>query len=136
MKSRLDIRHQKVYFCTKWMRMNKTKITLVRHGETEWNVAMRLQGTKNSPLTENGIKQAELVAEALSQQKFHRLISSDLDRALKTAAILNIYHHLQIEEEPALRERNFGIMEGLTRDEIHILYLRVKLLQSFIIGLQ
>jgi broad specificity phosphatase PhoE len=79
---------------------------------------MRLQGMKNSNLTENGIRQARLAAKALSRQKFHRLISSDLGRALKTAAIINTYHHLPIEEDTAFRERNFGVMEGLTRNEI------------------
>jgi probable phosphoglycerate mutase len=98
--------------------MTKTKVTLVRHGETEWNVAMRLQGMQDSNLTENGLKQAHLVSEALGRQKFHTLISSDLGRALKTAEIINEHHNLPIERNASLRERNFGIMEGLTREEI------------------
>lgn len=98
--------------------MGVTRITMVRHGETEWNVTMRLQGMKNSDLTKKGIRQARQAANALRKRDFDRLISSDQERAVKTAQQLNEYHHLEIETDPALRERNFGIMEGLTREEI------------------
>ena len=98
--------------------MAKTSITVVRHGETEWNVAMRLQGMQNSPLTARGILQAKQAANALREKTFDKLISSDLERAILTAQILNGHHDLPLETEKSLRERNFGIMEGLTREEI------------------
>lgn len=98
--------------------MAKTRVILVRHGETEWNIAMRLQGKQDSQLTEKGIKQAEAAAKVLQHERFHRLISSDLPRAVKTAEIINQYHGLDLESDASLRERNFGIMEGLTREEI------------------
>lgn len=98
--------------------MEKTLITVVRHGETEWNVAMRLQGIKNSNLTAKGIKQVELAAEALSKKEFDVVISSDLGRALNTAEIITSKNNLKIIKDKSLRERNFGIMEGLTREEI------------------
>jgi probable phosphoglycerate mutase len=98
--------------------MTKTTLTVVRHGETEWNIAMRLQGMQNSNLTERGLEQARQTASALRARKFDVLISSDLERALQTAALINIYHKLPIEKSYSIRERNFGVMEGMTREEI------------------
>ncbi len=98
--------------------MVKTQVVLVRHGETEWNVAMRLQGIQDSNLTKNGIHQAKMVAKALSAHRFDILISSDLGRAIKTAEIINSYQHLEIITDASLRERAFGVMEGLTREQI------------------
>lgn len=98
--------------------MARTQVTIVRHGETEWNVAMRLQGMQDSNLTHKGIEQASLTAKALQKKSFDKLISSDLERAIKTAEILNEYHNLPIVKNTVLRERNFGIMEGLTREII------------------
>ncbi len=98
--------------------MEKTWITLIRHGETEWNVAMRLQGIQDSNLTSKGLRQAELLARELYSRKFNVMISSDLGRAIKTAEIISSKTNLTVIRDQALRERNFGIMEGLTREEI------------------
>jgi probable phosphoglycerate mutase len=102
--------------------MTKTRLTIIRHGETEWNLALRLQGMKNSELTRKGLEQARVAARALKDKKFDRLITSDLKRAVITAEILNEYHHLPVLQDETLRERNFGIMEGLTREEIQERY--------------
>ena len=95
-----------------------TEITIVRHGETVWNAQMRIQGHCNSDLTENGILQAELVGKALAKREFDVLFSSDLERAAETARIINtnllLPHHLK----PNLRERSFGVLEGMTIAEI------------------
>ena len=98
--------------------MGKTSFTVVRHGETEWNVSRQLQGWKNSNLTENGIKQAALTAEAFKNKKFDLLCTSDLRRAQETTAIINKYHQLKIHIDNSLKERNFGVMEGLKQDEM------------------
>lgn len=105
--------------------METTRLTIVRHGETEWNVSMRLQGKQDSPLTKLGRKQAEHAAKALRDRKFDILISSDQGRAIETAKIINNYHQLKLNLSENLRERNFGIMEGLTRDEVAIKYPEV-----------
>jgi probable phosphoglycerate mutase len=99
-----------------------TRITIVRHGETEWNKSMQLQGHTDSPLTEIGLKQAEQLAETIKNRDFNLLISSDLNRALQTAKIINRHLMLNIELNKELRERAFGIMEGLTRKEVEIKY--------------
>jgi probable phosphoglycerate mutase len=99
-----------------------TRITIVRHGETEWNKSMQLQGHTDSPLTEIGIKQAEQLAETIKNRNYDLLISSDLNRAKRTAKIINKHLNLNIEINKELRERAFGIMEGLTRKEVEIKY--------------
>ena len=98
--------------------MGKTSFTVIRHGETDWNVSRQLQGWKNSNLTENGIKQAELTAEALKHKNFDFLYTSSLRRALETTEIINKYHQLKIHIDNSLKERNFGVMEGLKQDEM------------------
>jgi probable phosphoglycerate mutase len=104
--------------------MKKTLLTLVRHGETEWNVNMRLQGMQNSKLTSLGKHQIELLADTLKYSFFDAIISSDLKRAMQTADVINKHHKLVIEKNENLRERNFGIFEGLTREEIQDKYSR------------
>ncbi|MCK3684456.1 histidine phosphatase family protein [Maribellus sp. YY47] len=95
-----------------------TEITIIRHGETLWNVQQRIQGQRNSQLSENGILQAELVAKALTKREFDVLISSDLERAVETARIINSQLLLPYETNAALRERSFGKVEGMSLAEI------------------
>ena len=95
-----------------------TEITIVRHGETQWNVQKRIQGQQNSQLSENGILQAELAGNTLARRTFDVLISSDLERAVETAKIINRQLHLAHECNANLRERSFGIFEGKTMAEI------------------
>jgi 2,3-bisphosphoglycerate-dependent phosphoglycerate mutase len=95
-----------------------TELYLLRHGETQWNLEKRFQGHQDSPLTENGRKQALQLAEILSSVHFDLLISSDLGRAIETAKILNEVLHIPgFSTDSLLRERNFGQFHGLTRQE-------------------
>ncbi len=99
-----------------------TEITIIRHGETIWNVQQRIQGQRNSKLSENGILQAELVANALAKREFDILISSDLERAVETAKIINKQLQLPFEYNANLRERSFGKVEGMSFAEINQQY--------------
>ena len=99
-----------------------TEITIIRHGETMWNVQKRIQGQRNSKLSENGITQAELVAKALAKREFDVLISSDLERALETANIINKQLLIPHKYSANLRERSFGIFEGKNFAEIEEKY--------------
>nr|WP_320022905.1 histidine phosphatase family protein [uncultured Draconibacterium sp.] len=99
-----------------------TEITIIRHGETLWNVQKRIQGQRNSKLSENGITQAELVAKALAKREFNVLVSSDLGRAIETAKIINKQLLLPHEYNANLRERSFGIFEGKNFAEIEEKY--------------
>lgn len=95
-----------------------TEITIIRHGETMWNLQKRIQGQRNSKLSENGITQAELVANALTKREFDVLVSSDLERAVETANIINQQLLLPHKCNRNLRERSFGIFEGMNFTEI------------------
>src|SRR5262245_21321709 len=96
----------------------QSELFLVRHGETAWNAESRFQGQQDSPLTALGIAQAEAVAAYLAAHKVNALYSSDLPRTLQTAKPIEIATGLKVVAEPALRERNLGIFEGLTRAEV------------------
>ena len=85
---------------------------LTRHGETQENVAQILQGHLPGNLTEEGKKQALDLSGKLSDIKFDAVISSDLRRALDTAAILAKPHALPVVPCPMLRERDWGEFTG------------------------
>ncbi|WP_431805014.1 histidine phosphatase family protein [Microbacterium sp. bgisy203] len=98
-----------------------TTLLLVRHGETDWNAARRIQGSTDIPLNETGRAQARETAEIL-RVRFAGLapvvVSSDLSRASETAEI--IAEALGVEGPrtyPQLRERAYGVAEGLSIEE-------------------
>lgn len=93
--------------------MTRTTIALLRHGQTDWNIDFRLQGTSDIPLNETGLAQARAAAEAISSQ-WDVIVSSPLDRAVKTAQIVAERHALgELQIEPLLLERSFGEAEGM-----------------------
>ncbi|MCC6457122.1 MAG: histidine phosphatase family protein [Caldilineaceae bacterium] len=95
----------------------QTEFILIRHGETIWNVEGRFQGQQDSPLTPLGIAQAEAAAVHVCTYTPTALYSSDLTRTLQTAQPIALATGLTTIHEPALRERNLGIFEGLTHAE-------------------
>ncbi len=94
------------------------ELIVVRHGETCWNSEQRWQGHCDSDLTPLGRKQASAIGERLASVSFEALYSSDLPRAMGTAAAIAERAARQIIPEPRLRERKLGIFEGLTLAEI------------------
>lgn len=94
-----------------------TLVYLTRHGETVWNTKKLMQGWKDSPLTEKGIKQAKQLAQRLSEISFDAIYSSTSDRAVNTAAIIKGKRPLQVIQTDTLRELSFGNWEGKTFDE-------------------
>jgi 2,3-bisphosphoglycerate-dependent phosphoglycerate mutase len=90
----------------------------VRHGQSRWNAEGRLQGqTADVALTELGRGQASDAAAGLASCGATRLISSDLRRAVDTAAFVADVLGVTVEREPALREQSLGEYEGrLSRD--------------------
>ena len=95
-----------------------TEILLVRHGETLWNQQGRMQGHHDSPLTPTGLHQARRLGRRLAQVEFAALYSSDLGRAHQTARCIADHTGHDIIADRGLRERSFGIFEGLTNAEI------------------
>jgi len=94
------------------------KIYLVRHGETSYNREKRAQGQIDIPLSDIGVEQAVLVGERLKDMKFDAIYSSDLSRASDTAKEIARHHDAKVVVDERLREKNFGIAEGKTREEI------------------
>jgi broad specificity phosphatase PhoE len=96
---------------------------MTRHGETDWNLEGRWQGHTDIPLNENGRAQARSVAETLRGAGLTGLVSSDLSRARETAEIVGAALGLGVAYVDAdLRERTFGVFEGLTRAECERLH--------------
>jgi glucosyl-3-phosphoglycerate phosphatase len=92
---------------------HRVELTLVRHGESDWNDQNVIQGQNDTArLTALGRHQARAVAAGLRGTIFDRVISSDLVRAKETATIIAEKLGLELEVEPLLRERCFGVFEG------------------------
>lgn len=96
-----------------------TLISLVRHGQTDWNLARRIQGSSDIPLNDTGRAQADATGRALAGGRFDAIYASPLGRAFETASI--IASHIGLGEPallPAIAERHYGEAEGLTGAEI------------------
>lgn len=91
---------------------------LWRHGQTIWNAESRFQGQTDIPLDDTGVAQAERAARLLAALRPDAIFSSDLIRAVGTAAPLARITGLPVTQEKALRERSGGSWEGLTDAEI------------------
>lgn len=97
---------------------NSTRICIVRHGETDWNVEKRIQGHIDVPLNATGEAQARATAAGLTEWQFAATYSSDLIRAWRTAEIATAERGLAVRPASGLRERHYGVLQGLTADDI------------------
>lgn len=102
-----------------------TEVLVIRHGETPWNVERRVQGWHDVALNDNGRHQARLLARHLAklhqsgEQPLAGLYSSDLARARETAELLDQTLGLGLNVIEGVRERRYGILEGLPFDQLH-----------------
>jgi len=87
----------------------------IRHGQTDWNVEGRFQGSKDVPLNETGIAQAHAAKDLLRDLSITNIYSSTLQRARVTADIVNERLNLPITGMDGLQECNFGVLEGSLR---------------------
>lgn len=94
-----------------------TRFCLIRHGETDWNSEKRIQGQIDIDLNAGGRAQAAAVAAGLAGQTFAAVYSSDLRRAWHTAQIAAAGLGLAVAPALTLRERHFGVMQGVTSAE-------------------
>lgn len=94
------------------------RLLVVRHGQTEWNIAGRIQGSTDIDLDATGQAQAAEAAPELAAYEPVRIISSDLRRAVDTARPIAELTGVEVELDKRLRERAYGPWEGLTQVEI------------------
>lgn len=92
------------------------ELYLFRHGQTNSNIEMRFLGATDMPLNEVGISQAENAR--FKDTVFDAVYASPLKRTMQTAKILNENLGLEIQKLDSLKERNFGIFDNLTIDEM------------------
>jgi phosphoglycerate mutase family protein len=101
---------------------------MARHGETDWNVERRIQGSTDIPLNENGIRQAHSLAGYLERQVVGKggtithIFTSPLERAKETAEIVGARLRVPVEAVSGLEEMNFGICEGKSWLEAKAMY--------------
>ncbi|HEX4442980.1 MAG TPA: histidine phosphatase family protein [Galbitalea sp.] len=100
-----------------------TSLYLVRHGETDWNAARRIQGRTDIPLNELGREQATTTGRLLARRSWDGLVSSPLIRAFETAEIIGAEVGMNtVETLEAIAERNYGEAEGLDYERIERMF--------------
>ena len=97
--------------------MKKTELILIRHGETEWNSQLRMQGHSNSNLSAVGQAQIRALGQWMKNVPFDHIYSSDSLRARQTAEAITQFSGHMLQFDQRLREKNLGIFEGLTTEE-------------------
>lgn len=99
---------------------------IVRHGETDWNVAKRIQGHSDIPLNQVGEQQAKKLRKIFKNIHFDAVFSSDLSRAKQTAELAMLEREIAVQTTQLLRERNFASLEGSNVDD----FLKLEKLRS------
>jgi len=105
-----------------------TEVVLIRHAQTEWNVQGRFIGQLDSPLTNQGLQDTELLARRLMSGHIDHIYCSDLGRSLVTASCITRHVKSKVDIDKRLRERSFGVFEGLSVKEIELKYPEVQVL--------
>lgn len=98
--------------------MSLRRLILLRHGQTDYNVAGRMQGHVESMLTETGLAQAARVAPLIAAMAPERIVTSDLRRAIDSADPVGAACGLPVKVDPRLRETHLGQWQGLSVDEV------------------
>ncbi len=97
-------------------------IYIVRHGQTVWNAEGRIQGHSDVSLSEKGRRQAQAMAQRLSDVSFHAAYCSDLSRATETGQIILEGRDVPLQPTSELREYSKGVFEGMTELEYQAKY--------------
>lgn len=91
------------------------RILFTRHGQTDWNLQMKIQGHIEIPLNETGRRQAEEAHDKLLDTPIDLIFSSPLSRAKETAEIIRGNRNIPILIDEDLKEEFYGDMEGQSR---------------------
>ncbi len=97
-----------------------SKLVLIRHGESQWNLENRFTGWVDVPLSPKGVEEAKAAAKKLSGFRFDRAFSSVLTRANETMRLILEslgQTTIPIERDKALNERMYGELQGLNKAE-------------------
>jgi len=97
--------------------MLSMNIYLIRHGETDYNKNRLLMGQLDIPLNDKGLSQANKVGRVLKDKKISKIYTADLQRATKTAEIINYTQNIPFELIPKLREQTLGRLDGMKWSE-------------------
>jgi probable phosphoglycerate mutase len=95
-----------------------TRLIVWRHGNTDWNAVDRVQGQTDVPLNDLGREQAAAAAPLLAALRPDAIVASDLQRAADTGAVLAALTGLPVRTDARLRERYYGLWQGLTMPEV------------------
>ncbi|MEG1774727.1 MAG: histidine phosphatase family protein [Oscillospiraceae bacterium] len=98
--------------------MQRVRIYIVRHGETEYNVLHRFIGSTDKPLNERGCRQANCLRAPMSKLHLDAIYASPMMRTMMTACQIRGDRDMEIISVPGLREIDCGEWEGLSREEI------------------
>jgi glucosyl-3-phosphoglycerate phosphatase len=98
--------------------MKTRRLVMLRHGQTDFNLASRMQGQLDTELTEVGRAQASAAAEVLAKRQPLLIVSSDLRRAYDTAVALGERTGLLVRVDNRLRETHLGDWQGMTHAEV------------------
>jgi phosphoserine phosphatase len=95
-----------------------TKVYLVRHGQTAWNVGEIFRGRADIPLDDTGRREAELAGKALREEAIHAVYSSPLSRSFETGQYIAKFHSIPVEPLEAIIDISYGDWEGLSNEQV------------------
>ena len=98
------------------------KLYLIRHGQTDWNVAGKIQGSTDIPLNDTGRRQAACLAKGMESRPVTKVFTSTLSRAYETGLAIGKSQNVPVEQLKGLEEVGYGVWEGMTMAEIQEKY--------------
>ena len=98
------------------------KLYLIRHGQTDWNVAGKIQGSTDIPLNDMGRRQAACLARGMEKRPVEKVFTSTLSRAYETGLAIGKSQNVPVERLEGLEEVGYGVWEGMTMEEIQEQY--------------
>ncbi|UCG13406.1 MAG: histidine phosphatase family protein [Deltaproteobacteria bacterium] len=99
-----------------------SKVFVVRHGQTAWNVGEIFRGRADIPLDETGRQEVHLAGEALKEEALHAIYSSPLSRSMETAENIAKFHNLSVSPLDAIIDISYGEWEGKENQEVQAKY--------------